>query len=163
MAHKSALKAHCVSLFLSPLLQAPQRYVPTLSSQWLRGSPPTSRRCHLPAGSTPRTCLCSLRSIREAPSPHRARRPSASAASRKRSAARRAWRSRGAAAPSSPRCSWWAWRRSSRSRSTCPHLIGQYSLDAHTWLDGVWPKHTDTLHTESWSSAIWKLGNKKKE
>lgn len=137
---------------LSLLLQAPHHYVPTRSSRWSHGSlptcPPTSLS-HRPRAGSPRTCPCSPRSIHGARSPRPARRPSASAASRTRSTARRAWRSRAAVAQSSPSCSWWAWRRSSRSRSTCPRQTGQSSSDGFcsTRLDQVDQGFTDSPET----------------
>ena len=141
-------------LFLSSdapslLLQAPHRSGPTRSSRWSHGSLQTCPRTSpspSPRAGSPRTCPCSPRSIRGGPSRRPARRPSASAASRRRSAAPPAWRSHAAAVPSSPSSSWWAWRRSSRSRSTSPRQTGQCSSNAHIWLDRrsiqkdiVWP------------------------
>lgn len=120
--------------FFWHVFQALHHCVPTHSSQLSHGSrptcPPTCRSRLLRAQST-RTCLWFPRSFRGAPNPHPARRHTASAASRRRSAARRAWKSPDAAALFSPSCSWWAWRRSSRSRSTSPHLTGQKSSDNH--------------------------------
>lgn len=140
------------SLLLSPFVQAPHHYVPTLSSQWSHGSPPTSPRDHPLVGPHPRTCPCSRHNIQEAPSPHQARRLSASAASQKRNTAQPEWRSPDAAAPFSLRYSWWAWRRSSRSRSTCQHPIGQYSLETHTWLaltGGPFHRNVDALQNSN--------------
>lgn len=129
---RSFLSTRCAlhSLFDQSLfihVRALHHYMPTRSSQWSHGSRPICRptsRSRPPQALHIRTCHCSPRNIREAPSRHPARRPSALAASQRLSAARPAWRSHVAAALFLPNCSWWAWRRSSRSRSTCPHLIG---------------------------------------
>lgn len=102
--------------------QGPLLWGRILSSPSSPGSPPWS----LSSSPLPPAPVCCQRSPPRgppAPSPPPAR-PTA-AASRRQSSPRHGWRSPAGAGPSSRSSSWWAWRRSSRSRSISLPPIGR--------------------------------------